>query len=1068
MNSNLFKPLKIYSASAGSGKTYNLVLMYLRLILSDSNNQKQFSSIIAMTFTNKAAIEMKNRIIAALNTLGNFDNTNEKSVSYLKDIAKELKLDQQLIISRAKVCLKEILHQYEQFNVLTIDKFNLRLIRSFAKDLNINTDFQTTTNEKDVISEIVDLLFDEINQPNFEKLTTIALKYAKENANEENKWDFKKDVKSLAETLIKEQNFSIIQTLLLQDFSIQSYEKLKLEINSIKKQIEDKAKDLHSLFFSFDTTNVPGASTTIKAFEKLLTPDLFSSKANEYFFNNTICTAFEIDAKKTFHPEIKEKGIQFIDFYFVTVKKIFELEEYKKNFFNIALLQLIAIELENYKKTDNVVLISEFNKLISNLLKNEEAPYIYERIGNRYKHYLLDEFQDTSRLQWMNLIPLIHDSLGNLNENLIVGDPKQSIYRFKNGLAEQFVALPKIYNPENDLIVEQKSLFFESMGEQKSLNQNWRSKKEIVQFNNEFFELIKENSSDLIAEFYKDVKQDFNDSNDGAYVFVESQKIEKKKNNIEFNVTENDDFNDKLNDTLNEEESDEDLNFLLTWIQDCLNDGYDKGDICLLGYTAKQCNNWATFLTNNNHKVVSSDSLLLSSDSTVQFILSYIRWRKNPSGELEAKRFAENYFNTLNLNPLECSKKYWKTKIYNEREQLYFDSNAFIIDYFDTEEIFFFHYENLYQMVQQFYRLCNINELENPYIHQFSDYIFLFDQNYGPDLTLFLENYENEGYKISVQIPENKDAIKILTAHKSKGLEFPIVFIPNLKWNLLVPQNKYLIQNKEHIYYQSISKNSKIDAISNYYEKEYQQAFLDKLNLVYVAFTRPKDRLYIMNVADRGKKDIYFENKMHEFFTLLPKILNNNEIYSLEMGFKSRKKAETTETTEFHPKFVSENLWFPDISIQNRELIAQNELSDQRRFGNQLHYLIAQIDSENEIDEVINQAVLKGKIEKKFTQDLQNEIHSLFLVKEYKTILDQATIIYREQDIVLSSNESKRPDLIIQHENKTIVLDYKTGLENSKYYEQIQSYCNTLVEMNFPNVTGFLFYTHTKKLEQIT
>jgi ATP-dependent exoDNAse (exonuclease V) beta subunit len=1050
------KPLKIYNASAGSGKTFNLVLMYLKLILNDQVDARHFSKIIAMTFTNKAAIEMKNRIIDALNTLGNFDEKNKKSIAYLSLVAKESKIDKKNILSRSKEALKNILHQYEQFNVLTIDKFNLRLIRSFSRDLNINTDFQTTTNEKEVINEIVDLLIDEINQPDFHELTEITLKYAKENIENESKWDFNSNVKSLAEIITKENYIEIIQDLLKVDFSIKRYEVLKHEINEIKQAIKNAAKELHTVFFSYDTANVPGKSKTVNAFEKLLTDKLFDFASNsEYVFSNQLVNYLKEGSKTdSFSEEVQQKGLIFIEFHQEKFLKYVRLEEFRKNFFNLAILQYIAKELEKYKKSDNIVLISEFNKLISDLLKNEEAPYIYERIGNRYQHYLLDEFQDTSRLQWVNLVPLVHDSLGNLNKNLIVGDPKQSIYRFKNGLAEQFIALPKIYNPENDLNLAQKSAYFLEMGESIQLNKNWRSKCEIVQFNNLFFTHLVQEKKEIVEDYYKDVIQEFNPNNKGAYVYFKNVPLE-NKSEIQEDETDEDETTEESG-----------LIYLLDWIEDCLNSGYDKGDICLLGYSAKDCNKWATFLTENNFKVVSADSLLLGSNQTIHLIISYLKWRINPSGELEAKRFVEQFFYYLGEQTLENSQKYWKIIKIEDREKIVFNSQAFLIEHFGNEENFFFHYENLYQLIQKLYRLIKINELENPYVHQFSDYIFQFDQTKGPNIKAFVENFESEGHKIAVQIPENKEAIKILTVHKSKGLEFPIVLIPNLKWDIFKRSARYLIQDKELIYFTSINKNSKIKEIQNYYEVEYNKALLDKINLMYVAFTRPKDRLYIMNEV-RKKGENQFDSIVSDLFS---KLESKNKIQEniLEFGQKSNKtEDEKKELATFTPQNLSDYLWFPDISLQDKEELEYDNLSENRRFGNQLHELISIINNKEEIDEKMTHLIQKGKIETIFSNDLRNELNQLFMVDEYLEILKGSTEILREQDIIISENEIQRPDLIVKKANEIIVLDYKTGQINKNHQKQIKSYCNSIKSMNFQNVKGYLFYTSTRTLERI-
>jgi ATP-dependent exoDNAse (exonuclease V) beta subunit len=1045
------KSLIVLSASAGSGKTYKLVMTYLGLILGSEDKTSNFSSIMAMTFTNKAATEMKHRIIDSLDSLANCDDLNKKDVDYLNSVSEHLKIEKHLIKFRAKLVLKQILHQYENFNVLTIDKFNLRLIRSFSRDLNINNDFQTSTNEKDILGQIIDQLFSEINQENYERLTQIVLKYSKENIDNEEKWDFKTEIKNLAGILIKEQNFEHVNRLLEMDFSLERYEDVKSQITELKKELSRHALKLHAAFFGQDTSNFPGASNTVKAFDKLLDKNLFDNK-NEYYFTDTILKSLRADvSKKTFPEEIKSLGLTFTGFFNENLNNYQKLNLFKKDFFNLALLQLIAKELDNYKKTDNIVLISEFNKLISELLKNEDAPYIYERLGNRYKHFLLDEFQDTSLLQWTNLIPLVHESLGNQNQNLIVGDPKQSIYRFKNGLAEQFTVLPALYNPENDLKKAQKSNYFEEMGAQIPLLENWRSKKEVVEFNNLFFELFRDLNAPLMDEFYKAINQ-IPKGEAGGFVSLSSFFEDKDKNKeIDEKIDEN--------------------SFLLEWINDCKKDGYDNGDICILDYTSKNCNLWAKYLNSKGFKVVSADSLLLGSDPFVKLAMAFVKWRLNPIGDLEAKLFSEMYYEIQEKKTAVELDKFWKTKKYEEKEFHYFDSDEFLKLEFGSSENFFFHYENLYQLIQKFLLLGNLKELNNPYLHQLSDYAFQFDLNFGPDLALFIENFNNDGHRTPVQIPENKEAIKVMTAHKSKGLEFPIVLVPSLSWSIMNAQGRYLIQDENYYFYTTISKNAQLESIKEYYHLEYDKAFLDKINLNYVVFTRAKDRLYIQNDNRGNQSDSNFQKKFHEICEHLPhvEIVKNKLIY--QHGEKSKKKiissSKSKISSEFIPLFSKDNLWFPDISIQNNDLLDEDSLSEQRRFGNQLHELLSIVEDISELSSCIDSMILKGKMEIEFKSEILEKALEILNLQTYQSLFVNAKSVLREQDIIISENQIKRPDLLIIKGLETLVIDYKTGSAHKSHQKQVQEYCKALKAMEYPNIKGLIFYTNELEFTDI-
>ncbi len=1044
------KPLQILSASAGSGKTYNLVLTYLKLVLNEEEHPDIFSSIIAMTFTNKAASEMKTRIIDALNLLGTNDPDNSKAKTYLEDISEKLGIPKEKIQLKARLVLKQILHQYENFSVLTIDKFNLRLIRSFSRDLNINNDFQTTTNEQEILSRLVDQVFSEINSEHRKTLTEIALKLSHERFESEGKWDFKQDLNEFVSILLKEQNLPIIEQILQEDFSLERYRALKAEAARLKQQIQQKATELHALFFSSDYSAFPGGGNTVKAFEKL--KDVFAAGSPyDLFFANREYKLIAEEGKNPLPDDIRQKGLDFTQFYEKHALEYLKMTKFLDQYFFIALLKIIARELQQFKKTENVVLISEFNKLISDLLKDEYAPYIYERIGNRYKHFLLDEFQDTSRLQWINLIPLIHESLGKGQDNLIVGDPKQSIYRFKNGLAEQFVALPRIYNPEQDPKLNESSRFFDQMGELKPLTQNWRSKMEIVEFNNAFFSSFKNLFPEIIGDFYTDITQNPKGES-GAYVYFESE--------LDAKADQSASFDEESSET--EENTAEDFPFLLQWINECLAAGYDYGDMCILDYQKKSCNAYANFLNRQGITVVSTDSLLLGADPQVRLLVQYISWRNNPSADSEARRFAEMYLDYKTDNAVSSFEKYWKKRDYEGREYIIFDAEDFVQQEFGGGENFFFHFENLYQLVQKAYALFDFNEFSSPYLNQFSDYVFLFDQNFGPELSLFIDFFEKEGQNTPVAIPENKDALKIMTGHKSKGLEFPVVMIPSMRWEILRNQSKFLLRDGEYIFYTPLSQKSRIEVIRRKYEEEFNQATLDKVNLNYVMFTRAQDRLYVRNVSPKAKKyEIIAHRVLQEYAPS-----GENRIV-LERGEKRPKKLKENENSgqgKFYPSTGGEQLWFPEISLQDRELLTADAISEQRRFGSQLHEALSLVNETGQLPKVIDELVLKGKMEVELSARIREQAETILAFAPYRDLFEGALEILREQDILLSESETKRPDVIIRKEEETIILDYKTGLEEAKHAKQVKTYCNTLAAMGFPQVKGLIFYTSSLKL----
>ncbi|MDG2153543.1 MAG: UvrD-helicase domain-containing protein, partial [Crocinitomicaceae bacterium] len=467
------------SASAGSGKTYQLVLQYLSIVLKTKSPNK-FKGIVAITFTNKASLEMKTRIIDALFKLAKFKSSSEdkNTAEIIGELEKLVKVDEKEIVKRSGNVLKAILHGYENFNVSTIDKFNLRLIKSFSNDLDLPNEFEVSLNEKEVLEEVIDLLLNSIGESGNKDLTKLVKEYAKSNFRDGNQWNFKRQLMSFASSLNKEKNQGFIKTLMNISFDKKEYNKIQNKIDEINEVFQPKV-DLFSEAFHAEKINeidLPYKGQTYNALLKItkLTKCPIFNNEKGILSTRLLNYCEEEGDTKALTRGLKDLLLEIHKCYVEFSSELTLLVKYKANFFNMALLRYVFDALSEHKEKNKIIRISEFNELIGNLVQKEEAPYIYERFGVKYEHFLLDEFQDTSRLQWLNLLPLLRESLSNEKENLIVGDPKQSIYRFNNGLAEQFVSLPEIYNPEGDDYVSEVSRFFSQMGIKKPLVDNYR------------------------------------------------------------------------------------------------------------------------------------------------------------------------------------------------------------------------------------------------------------------------------------------------------------------------------------------------------------------------------------------------------------------------------------------------------------------------------------------------------------------------------------------------------------------------------------------------------------------
>ena len=1030
------KPLQVLNASAGSGKTYHLVREYLRLLVQEDADPNDFRHILAMTFTNKAALEMKERILQALDSIGNIKGNHPLG----KDLANELGMSEIEIQVRCRRVLIAILHRYEDFHVMTIDKFNLRLIKSFGRDLDLPHDFEVTLDESELIERIVDLLLSQLGTDGNGSLNKLMIAYAKSNVDTEQQWNFRGNLIQFGKILTMERNQPLVSRLLQMDFSTENYFRLKKEIESINIEFSNLTKQLASLLNheDLDAELLPGKSNTHKKIYEVASMELLQE--NLPLFSESFVSALDAELKpRQYFPENIRKVLREIHQFEEDHREHFStVTLFLKNFFHMALLQYMADALMRIRNDEQLIRISEFNTLISELIQEESTPFIYERLGTRFKHFLLDEFQDTSRLQWLNMVPLVGESISQNHDNLIVGDPKQSIYRFKNGVAEQFVALPGVYNPEKIAHIEEQSRYFEQMGVVKALESNWRSAPLIVNFNNRLFKDFRALVPDEVATFYNSIEQQPQSKAPGR-IFIQSR--EKKSN------------------------SDELLPQIITWINESLEAGHEAGDICILGNKNKECNRWAIGLSNAGFQVVSSESLLIRHNLKVQLTIAYLRKRTRPGNEQEIKKFAEIYFRVKGRTYNEYQKYFYSQINEAGKERHFFDEKKFLEHELKGADKFYFKHESIYNLIQGFYQLMEFSELNDPYLHHLADFAFDFGLHRGPDLVLFLKEYELRKNKLAVQTPEGPDAVKIMTIHKSKGLEFPVVIIPSMDFPSRI-RSEFLVDLDDYIVYKQPTQSEQIGLLKDLYKTENEQIIADNLNKCYVAMTRAKFRLYVGNDHEKGA----FGKLFHAALCLHPQVKQDSDsaLVDLDEGFAQKESTESSDASNFLPKNVQDYLWFPHIALQDKnELYEEDYLSDEMQFGLEFHKLAASIHAENQIKPALEKGIAEGSISSLNEIRLASELHKLFENTEYTAMLQDAIRILSEQEIISDKGELQRPDKIILKESETILIDFKTGVPKSADEKQIRKYHNTLQEMGYSAVKACIFYSSLQEIRCI-
>ena len=1039
-------PFIIYNASAGSGKTFTLVKDYLRILLS-AKQKEAYKHILAVTFTNKAVAEMKARIISNLKEFAFEENAQQSSM--FVELTKELKLHPAQLQQKAKEVLKSILHNYAFFEVATIDKFTHSVIRTFAYDLKLPLNFEVELDKDALLNEAVDQL---ISKAGEEKLVSdVLIDYALEKADDDKSWDISLDLNEIAKLLQDENELPHLRKL--KDKTLEDFNELK---NILKKKIDDTTEKLANTgkavlalienegltFDDFLRKTLPNH------FQKIASGDLnerslYGNKLAEDLQNGNVY-------KKTTDPAVAGKIDallpQLTEAYVRCKENVYEisfLKNFYKNITPLSVLSAIQHELDTLKEEQNIVLISEFNTIISETIKDEPAPFIYERLGEKYKHYFIDEFQDTSVMQWENLIPLISNKLqtetleGNSGSLTIVGDAKQSIYRWRGGKAEQFIGLN---NDANPFFVEK---------DPKNLPRNYRSYDEIINFNNGFFQhLAKFFQEESYAAMYANGSSQLTNDKKGGFVsfqFVEANSVEEEFEIIPEKVVEK--------------------------IQETLNNGFTYKDICVLTRKKNEGYAIADLLSEHEIPIISSESLLIKRSKEVTFVMDVLRLAIEPKND-EVKLQLLHYLATKKLAVAEVH-PFLKKYVAFEPEMLFEALTDFNFDFT------YFLQLSLYEAVEYCIRTFQLTNQSDAYIQFFLDFVLEYAQKKQGGFAGFLEHWEKRKDKLSIVASGAENAIQIMTIHSSKGLEFPVVIYPFAKDDIYREKNAklwYPIHKEDFNDFEEayLNLNSTVKEYGELGEELYNerrsQLELDNFNILYVAFTRAEQQLHVIT-----KKEI--DSKGNERLQTFSGIFIN---YLKEIGRWNDEQAQYTFGTS------AENLAKADKSEPIQTIIQQQMISTAKEAhnlylmtkqgllwdtsqeeaiekGNLIHDVLAEIKYPSDAPFVLDEYVSKGIIDEEQRSKLSETIQIVIQHPEIAPYFEQENTVYNEKDIISKNGKILRPDRIVVDVNgNTAIVDYKTGIHDPRYVEQIYEYADTLTEMGFTITQKILLYINDR------
>ena len=994
---------KIYNASAGSGKTFQLAQNYVSLMIARYKSQP-YKEILALTFTNKAVGEMKDRILSVLS-----DFAEGKEHPMLNTIAADLKLNSTEVRQRAQYLLKDILHNYGYFELSTIDKFTHKILRTFAIDLKLNNSFEVVIDPKEIIREAINRTINQIGLD--QDLTAVLTAYTFDKIQEGKNWNIAFKLQEESKTLLEDsfrnefKDFSQLDLQHLISYRDHFFKNLKACEDKIQADRKACETFLHK-------HNITETECRNKTYTNWLTKIKEQNWEADVIKKNTILDRFE---KKTVFTKSAGLGeVELEEIKGLSSKlndKIIEIYRLKSIIESISSFTILQKIHENYQaicEEEDLLPISEFNAKIAEEIKNQPTPYLYERLGEKFKHFFLDEFQDTSITQWKNLIPLFANGLEGIQDDnhtgslFIVGDAKQAIYRWRDGHAEQLIELSQDKN--NPFSVKPKTI---------TLKDNYRSSKTIVDFNNAFFK----NTSAIFEN--EDYRELYADKSSQTPKVASEGKIQ-----IRF-----------LNKVDKDADQEPHLVKLKEDLQKVIAHGYQFKDCAVLVQKNTEAQKVAHFLNEENIPVISAEALLIKNHPVVIFLIALLKFILNTKDQ-------EAAFELFDFIYVKDEKRFEKTK-----EALTNPVKKLKALGFDAELLKNESCSNVLHLA-----LAHFEFPSNPdaYIAALVEEVHNAARKQQISIASFLSYWSLKSDKISAKVPSSLNAVQINTIHSAKGLEYPLVFLPffnsptrstnqSMAWfdidTKVLPVNRIPLKiQKSTIYFSSKGKEV--------YDTEVEKTILDKLNVMYVAFTRPVYGLFVYTNSFSKKSNVkmsYQKSLAHYCGIFEEDVFEIGVLPKMSRPLKEETPSSLTyQTSQFYH-------W------QKKNYRKAAFSSDSIERGKMVHKELAFIKKQSD---------LKNLKEKLVKEDLwiYDSCQAIVNHPELEQFYQENVDSFNEKPIVQTDGARFIPDRLVFSDSKVAILDYKTGKASASHERQIENYALILTRMGYDVSHKILVY----------
>ncbi|RHJ48440.1 UvrD-helicase domain-containing protein [Bacteroides sp. AM10-21B] len=1079
--------LLVYKASAGSGKTFTLAVEYIKLLII---NPRAYRQILAVTFTNKATAEMKERILTQLYGIWKEDPASD---AYLKRIKEDLNPspppDKELR-QRAGMALQYMLHDYSRFRVETIDSFFQSVMRNLARELELCPNLNIELNNADVLSDAVDSMIEKLT-PSSPVLAWL-LDYINERIADDKRWNVSSEVKSFGRNIFDESYIERGEGLRLK---LRSPETIKLYRDVLREMETDALEQMKGFYDQFEgeldghalvPEDLKGGARSIGSyFRKLRDGRLTDKDVLNATLQNSLADAKNWATKTSSR---KDEIIRLAETSLIPLLQDAErLRPQKSRTINscrlslqhlnkLQLLNHIDEEVRTLNREHNRFLLSDTNALLHKLVHEGDSSFVFEKIGANIRNVMIDEFQDTSRMQWDNFRLLLLEGLSQGADSLIVGDVKQSIYRWRNGDWGILNSLGSNQS-KSQFCDTSPQLSFPFPVRVETLKVNRRSETNVINFNNCLFtaavdylnslhlEELKEECFPL-KRAYADVVQESPKTDSKGYVKVSFIEPDKEQN-----------YTQKTLSALGEE------------VQRLLSEGVKLNDITILVRKNKNIPPIADYFNKELHlPVVSDEAFRLDASLAICMLIDALRYLSNPEEKIAKASLITNYKLQITGGDKAEPADWHDILTADARTAL----PAEFVSRMDELRLM-----PLYELLEELFTLFNMGSIEkqDAYLFSFFDAVTEYLQNNSSDLDGFIRYWDET--LCAKTIPSGEmDGIRIFSIHKSKGLEFHTVLIPFCDWKLenetynqlvwcTAPEPPYNAIDLVPVNYSSTMAES---VYRQDYLNERLQLWVDNLNLLYVAFTRAGKNLILWSkkdqkgtmaellsaalpqVAQAGEGSWDEEESIYESGEVYPSEEENDNSQALN------KLAQKPVKLPVHMESMRHDIEFRQSNRSADFIAGVDEAKSSRRFinrGRLLHTLFSAIETEEDIDDAISRLVFEGIIGRTETEEEIRELTlRAFSQPQIKDWYSGSWQLFNECDIIWQENgelRNRRPDRVMMRGGTIVVVDFKFGKPNKKYNKQVQGYIDLLIRMGYDanTISGYLWYVEEEIIEKV-